>query len=169
MKQASLLILSVFFFLFCSQLTSPVAEPIVLRKLPHDRRAFTQGLLLHDKILYESSGLFGKSSLRSLSEKNGELLAQRRLPEKYFGEGLALLDNNLYQLTWKSGIVRIYSLPQMDFAGSLSYPGEGWGLAVVGDNFVMSNGGPALHVMTKKFRLVKKIPVRHRDKSVKFW
>ncbi len=167
MKQTAFISLIALFLLSCTQTGNSSEKPIILRQMPHDRQAFTQGLLLHDNILYESTGRFGKSSLRSLSVQNGVILSLKRLPGKYFGEGLAILNNNLYQLTWKSGIARVYTLPQMDLTESLSYSGEGWGLTAAGNNLVMSKGSDALYVMTKEFKLIKKITVRFENSTIK--
>lgn len=150
----------------CAPKSYLVVKPVVLRQIPHDRGAFTQGLLLNGSILYESTGLVGKSTLRALSAQNGEMISQKRLPKEYFGEGLALLNDNLYQLTLKSGAVRVYALPQMDFLKTVSHPGEGWGLTTVGDNFVMSNGTNILSVMTKEFELIRKIAIRYQNKDI---
>ena len=75
----------------------------VVRTYPHDANAFTQGLLWHDGALYESTGQYGKSSLRRVRLEDGKVLADRLLERKLFGEGLALVDDRLIQLTWRSG------------------------------------------------------------------
>ena len=166
MKSIFVLLLYGLIVVPCSPASCLTVKPIILRQISHDRFAFTQGLVLHGNILYESTGLFGKSAIRSLSDKNGKLLMQKQLPEKYFGEGLALLHDKLYQLTWKSGVARVYLLPRMDFVKTLSYPGEGWGITTVGNNFVMSNGTNMLYVLTEAFKLIEKISVHYENNII---
>ena len=86
------------------------ASVTVLRVLPHDPRAFTQGLLFHDGLLYESTGKYGRSGIRIIDPATGKILKDKRISPQYFGEGLALSDGRLYQLTWKSGVCFVYDL-----------------------------------------------------------
>ena len=85
-------------------------EPQVLGSYPHDTDAFTQGLLLHNDLFYESTGLRGRSSLRKVEPETGEVLEQISVPEQYFAEGLALVDDRLIQLTWEAGEAFVYNL-----------------------------------------------------------
>lgn len=151
----------------CSQTGCPVVKPIILRQISHDQRAFTQGLLLHDHKLYESTGGFGQSTIRSLSTENGETRLKKKLPKSFFGEGITHLDGKIYQLTWKSGIVMVYSLPLLNLEKTLSISGQGWGLTTIGRNFVMSNGSSMLHIMAQDFKLVDEMVVRYKSKTIK--
>jgi glutaminyl-peptide cyclotransferase len=116
----------------------------VLQKYPHDEDAFTQGLLWHDGAIYESTGRYGQSSLRRVRLEDGRVLAQRALDDSLFGEGLALVDDRLVQLTWRSGIALVSDLATFEPEDSLRYPGEGWGLCFDGEALVMSDGSSLL-------------------------
>lgn len=116
----------------------------VLTVIPHDREAFTQGLVWHDGTLYESTGLYGRSSLREVDRFTGEVRRERRLDPSLFGEGLARVGDRLIQLTWQQGIALVYDLPTFDRVGEHSYTGEGWGLCFDGEQLVMTDGSSDL-------------------------
>lgn len=142
------------------------ATPTILRTFAHDPRAFTQGLLFHNGLLYESTGLYGQSSLRSIDPANGTVLKNVPVPD-VFAEGLALIDSTLIQLTWKEKAALKYSLSDFKMIGSFSYDGEGWGLTCDGKNLIMSDGSDTLFVRSKSFALLKKIPVTLNGKPLK--
>jgi glutamine cyclotransferase len=123
---------------------TPVYGYRVLAAYPHDRGAFTQGLVYHQGALYESTGLWGASSLRKVALETGNLLQMRSLPDRYFGEGLTLFRDRLYQLTWKSQTGFIYDRATFQLLGTFRYPTEGWGLTHNGREFIMSDGTPTL-------------------------
>jgi glutamine cyclotransferase len=132
--------------------------PTIIRTIPHDPHAFTQGLLFHDGYLYESTGLYGQSSLRRVDPASGNVL--KNLPvADVFAEGLALVDSTLVQLTWKEKAALQYSLSDFKMIGAFSYDGEGWGLTFDGKSFIMSNGSDTLFRRSTAFALQKKIPV----------
>lgn len=116
----------------------------IVRELPHDERAFTQGLLLQGGILYESTGLVGRSSLRAVDPTSGEVIRQRDIPAPYFAEGLALVGNELLQLTYRAGKLFRWDLETFEPTGEQDYAGEGWGLCFDGDAVWMSNGSAVL-------------------------
>lgn len=125
------------------------AEPAQLRAevlatYPHDPEAFTQGLLLHDGTLYESTGLYGHSSLRQVELATGKVLRRVDLPAELFGEGLALADNRLVQLTWREGVALTYDLASLAKSGQFTFSGEGWGLCFDGTQFIQSDGSHRL-------------------------
>lgn len=115
---------------------------------PHDPRAFTQGLLWHDGALYESTGLYGSSSLRRVDLESGEVRAVRYLPDDRFAEGLARVGDELIQLTWRAQ--EAYRWPLDGFErgeparATHRYAGEGWGLCFDGERLVMSDGSARL-------------------------
>lgn len=126
---------------------SPKVEQLavrVIRKYPHATDAFTQGLIWHDGFLYESTGQYGKSELRKVRLEDGRVLARRKLDSGVFGEGLALVDQRLIQLTWRSGIAFVSELATLQERETLRYAGEGWGLCYDGTSLVMSNGSSTL-------------------------
>jgi glutamine cyclotransferase len=117
---------------------------VVLESYPHDAEAFTQGLLLHDGALYESTGHYGRSSLRQIELATGRLLRSVELPRALFGEGLALANGKLVQLTWREGVAPIYDLAAFTRTGQFTYSGEGWGVCFDGTQFVQSDGSHRL-------------------------
>ncbi len=166
---AFLLIAAVFASLVACDLLykrSITVKPVVLRTIPHDRGAFTQGFLFQDGRLYESIGLWGASSLRCVRPSDGAVLFSRSLPDTLFGEGLALFQDKLVQLTWKSGKAIVYSRAGMEQIGTFAYNGEGWGLTTCGSRYVMSNGSDTLYFRDKNFALVGKLPVRLRGRPL---
>jgi glutamine cyclotransferase len=153
------------FVVSCAQDKNPSVKPTIIKQIPHDRKAFTQGLALKEDYIYESTGLIGKSTIRVMSE-DGKLIVLKKLPGIYFGEGLTILDNEIYQLTWKARIARVYSLPHIELVRSISYSEIGWGLTTVDNKLVMSNGSSSLHVFTKDFKQIDIIEVRYKDKRI---
>lgn len=119
-----------------------VAERVAV--LPHDPAAFTQGLLFYKGVFYESTGLYGQSSLRRVDPATGRVLTQRALAAKYFGEGLALVGDRLYQLTWREGRVLAADLPNLRPAGEMPLPIEGWGACALDGMLVVSDGSDRL-------------------------
>lgn len=117
----------------------------VMASYPHDRRAFTQGLLWHDGFLYESTGLYGRSSLRRVDVASGAVLRQIDLPKDVFAEGLARIGDRLIQLTWKEKIAPVYDVSTFEKLATFSYETEGWGLCFDGVSLVMSDGSHRLY------------------------
>ncbi len=116
----------------------------VLATYPHDRRAFTQGLVWHHGVLYESTGQYGASSVRRVAPRTGEVRALWQLDAGLFGEGLALVDDRLIQLTWQAGMAWVYDLATLQPLEVMTYGGEGWGLAWDGERLVTSDGSSRL-------------------------
>ena len=112
----------------------------VVRTYPHDPRAFTQGLIILDGALIESTGLQGQSSLRRVELETGKVLRQVPVPAQYFAEGLALLNGKLFQLTWQNGKGFVYDLATFNLEMEFTYAGEGWGLTTDGKLLIQSDG-----------------------------
>lgn len=112
----------------------------VVHTFPHDPGAFTQGLLYHQGHLYESTGGWGTSSIRRIELDTGKVLHKRDLPRNFFGEGLALWEDRLIQLTWRSGTGFVYDLQTFEQLGTFHYPGQGWGLTEDEHGLIMSDG-----------------------------
>ncbi|MCS6846303.1 MAG: glutaminyl-peptide cyclotransferase [Anaerolineae bacterium] len=119
----------------------------VVNAYPHDPGAFTQGLVYADGVLYESTGLYGRSSLRRVALETGEVLQQRDLPAEYFGEGLALFDGRLIQLTWQNNTGFVYEAASFELQRTWAYPTEGWGLTHDGTHLIMSDGSATLRFL----------------------
>ncbi|MFN8422649.1 MAG: glutaminyl-peptide cyclotransferase [Anaerolineae bacterium] len=118
--------------------------PTVLEAYPHDPEAFTQGLLLDDGKLYESTGLEGRSTLREVDPATGKVLRRHDLPADVFAEGLALVDDRLVQLSWQEQRAFVYDERTFTSDPEFAYAGEGWGLCYDGRRLVMSNGSDRL-------------------------
>jgi glutamine cyclotransferase len=144
----------------------PVYGYRIVNAYPHDPGAFTQGLIYHNGFLYEGTGLHGRSSLRKVALETGKVLKRRNLPEKYFGEGIAICGNRLIQLTYQSKIGFIYDL-DLRPVGSFSYPFEGWGLTCDGKHLVLSDGTATLRRLDARiFKIVKQITVTDQGRPV---
>lgn len=107
---------------------------------PHDRRAYTQGLVFLDGILWESTGQYGSSSLRKVELKTGKVIKQIAVPPKYFAEGMTVFQNKVFQLTWQEQKGFIYDPETFQKQGEFDYSGEGWGLTHDGQSLIMSDG-----------------------------
>ena len=149
--------------------SAELPEQIVLRHmaiLPHDQHSYTQGLLWHDGYLYESAGQYGESSLRRVEPKTGNITARVDLPRQFFAEGLALVDDSLFQLTWREGVCFVYDKKTFQLTGRFSYTGEGWGLTYDGKQLIMSNGTNVLQFLDPKtFRPQRRVDVFDRQKA----
>ena len=137
------------------------AEVVAVR--PHDPKAFTQGLVLHDGTLYESTGLYGQSSIRALEPATGHLLRIELLPSGLFGEGLAFGGDRLVQLTWREGVALERDPETLAERSRRRYAGEGWGLAHDGRRFIMTDGSAQLFFRdTNTFDLLSTVTVTRR-------
>ena len=116
----------------------------VVRELPHDTSAYTQGLLWWEGSLYESTGRYGESTLRRLDPATGAVEQRVAVPPAFFGEGLARIGGRLIMLTWMAERAIVYDLRTFDTVRTFRYAGEGWGLCHDGDRLVMSNGSDTL-------------------------
>jgi glutaminyl-peptide cyclotransferase len=112
----------------------------VLASYPHDPGAFTQGLVYDRGVLYESTGLAGKSTLRRVDLETGRVVDSVPLAPALFGEGLARVPGQLIQLTWTNRVALLYDEQTLRLQRSLPYEGEGWGLCYDGASLVMSDG-----------------------------
>jgi len=126
---------------------APVYDYHVVRSYPHDRHAFTQGLLYLDGELYESTGLNGASSVRRVELASGRALQRHDLDGKYFGEGLAAWGPNLILLTLRSNLGFVYDRASLRPRQTFGYAGEGWGLTHDGTRLIMSDGTPVLRFL----------------------
>lgn len=124
---------------------APLYTYQVIHAYPHDRMAFTQGLVFQDGILYESTGLYGSSTLRQVNLETGEVLRRYALPEQYFGEGIAIIGAQLFQLTWQSKVGFVYKKDTFESTRQFTYTTEGWGLTYDGVRLIMSDGTATLH------------------------
>jgi glutaminyl-peptide cyclotransferase len=145
----------------------PVVTPRIITTLPHDSSAFTQGLFYDNGKLYESDGLYGKSSLSILDAHSGALLKRVWLDSQVFAEGCAMAGPQLVQITWREQTAFTWSLADLSPGQPLVYSGEGWGLTSDGERWYMSDGSDTIVVRNRSFTIVSKIPVTERGSPVK--
>jgi glutamine cyclotransferase len=123
----------------------PVFTYTVVHTYPHDSGAYTQGLVYLDGGLYEGTGLNGQSSLRRVDLETGEVLQQHDLAPEYFGEGVAVLGDRIFQLTWQSQLGFVYDRESFAPLRTFEYSTEGWGLTHDGSRLIMSDGTATLY------------------------
>ena len=132
----------------------------IVATYPHDPQAFTQGLIFHEGFLYESTGLYGESSLRKIDLRTGKVLFKKKIDEIYFAEGLTLFNNLLIQLTWKSHLGFLYEIDTFEQIGSFEFPYEGWGITHDNQNLIISDGSDTLRFLDpKNFLVIREIQV----------
>jgi len=119
----------------------------IINEYPHDSNAFTQGLFFHNGYLYEGTGRYGASSIRRVDLQTGEVLQNHALDSRYFGEGITLFGDTLYQLTWTSRTGFIYDKESFDQLGTFNYPTQGWGLTNDNSRLIMSDGSATLYFL----------------------
>ncbi|PKN68342.1 MAG: glutamine cyclotransferase [Deltaproteobacteria bacterium HGW-Deltaproteobacteria-10] len=143
---------------------APISNITIINIFPHDSKSFTQGLVYHQGYLYESTGLNGKSVLKKMEIKSGRVINRINLSEQYFGEGMAILNDKIYQLTWLNQTCLVYDLLSFRETGKLFYSGEGWGLTTDGEFLIMSNGtSDIIYLNPQTFKEVHKIYVKDGD------
>lgn len=120
---------------------------VIVHVYPHDPGAFTQGLVIDEGALYEGTGLIGQSSLRLVNLETGTVLRQHNLPDTEFGEGITVLGNKIYQLTWTSKRGYVYDKNTFEVLREFSYETEGWGLTQDGERLIMSDGTARLYFL----------------------
>jgi len=137
------------------------------RRWPHDSLAYTQGLVVRDGVLLESTGLEGHSDLRTVDRATGRMLQRALLPDSEFGEGIAAIGDRVYQLTWQSGRGRVHDARTLAVVDSFSYDGEGWGLATDDTLLYLSDGTSRVRVIDpNSFHVVRRIRVTEAGQGV---
>lgn len=127
--------------------STPLYTCRIVNTYPHDSQAFTQGLVFDNGILYESTGLLGRSSVRKVDLKTGAVLQIHRLPAQLFGEGITVFGERLIQLTWQTGVGLVYDKRSFRLLEEFRYQGEGWGLTHDGKRLIMSDGTATLRFL----------------------
>jgi glutamine cyclotransferase len=138
----------------------PVEQARVIRTYPHDTAAFTEGLLIRDGWLYESTGYEGRSFIRKKELATGHTVQSIAIPPNLFGEGIVDWGNTLYSFVWHGGRGFKWTLPGLKAAGNWSYSGEGWAMTQDGRNIIMSDGTPVLRFLEPgTMRVVRRLQV----------
>jgi glutaminyl-peptide cyclotransferase len=139
----------------------------VIKAYPHDVAAFTQGLVFHQGVLYESTGLNGSSSLRRVELETGKVLKKIEVPARFFAEGLALFNGRLYQLTWQTQLGFVYDIDSFKKLHEFSYAGEGWGLTRDSNSLIMSDGSSRIRFIDPEtFEVRRLITVQDDGRDV---
>jgi|SRR5690606_2265584 len=134
---------------------------------PHDPQAFTQGLAFHDGALYEGTGQYGASSIRRIVLPSGDVEQMQPLSQLYFGEGITILGDKLYQLTWVNQVGFVYDVDTFERVGTFRYSGEGWGLTTDGKRLIMSNGSERIAFLDpESYEVVRSIRVRSEGRPI---
>ena len=132
----------------------------VVRRTPHDPEAFLQGLVWYDGGFFESTGRYGRSTLRRVEWPTGRVLRRVDLPPDVFGEGLARVGRRLVQLTWRSGRGFVYDVETFTLLREFRYEGEGWGLTYDGASLILSDGTNVLtYLDPERFTPTRKLAV----------
>ncbi len=152
--------------------TQPARTPTysveIVNTFPHDRGAFTEGLFFHQGRLFESTGEVGTSNIREVELATGRVLRKLDIGDPYFGEGTIIVDDKLYQLTWKNGKAFIYDWKTFAPKGEFTYEGEGWALTTDGKSLIMSNGSSVIAWRDPKtFKIEKTLEVNEHGTPVK--
>lgn len=147
----------------------PVYNYEIITTYPHDPHAFTEGLVFADGLLIEGTGLFGRSTIRKVNLETGEIIAQQNLSDEYFGEGVTVSGDTIYQLTERGGFGFSYNLKTLKPEGRFPYPSTGWGLTTDGRYLIMSDGSSRLSYLDPEtFSLVRQIEVHAGGSPVRF-
>lgn len=145
------IVAAVFLITSCSSKKEPSATDEIGFKLvkafPHDVTAFTQGLVVENGQLYESTGQYGSSWISEVNIVTGEQTKRVNLDNQYFGEGITILNKKVYQLTWKTKVGFVYALPSFEKVTEFSYDHEGWGITHNNVHLIISDGTNRLHFL----------------------
>ncbi len=180
MKQTIVFLLSLLFFSFIScnnsdsgnadqpQSSVPVSTPGIVSTMPHDTSRFTEGLEFFDSLLIESTGNRGKSKLVLYHPSTGEIVKEVKLEDKYFGEGVTVFNDTIYQLTYQQKTVLLYDAKTFKRIKELPFEvGEGWGLTNDGKNLIASTGSSNLYFFEPgTFKLLKTLNVTENGSPV---
>ncbi len=138
----------------------PVYTYSTVATYPHDPEAFTQGLAFSGGYLYEGTGITGRSSLRQVELETGRVVKGLHLPTDLYGEGITILGDRVFQLTWQSHRGFVYDLESFALLEEFSYAGEGWGITHNGSALIMSDGSANLYFLDPEtFSLIRQIEV----------
>ena len=135
------------FVFSCNLDVIPVYSYNIVNTYPHDRDAFTEGLVFEDGFLFEGTGLLGHSTLRRVELETGDILQILELSAEFFGEGITIYGDKIIQLTWQSNIGFVYDKDSFELLQEFNYSTEGWGITHDGTRLIMSDGTSTLHFL----------------------
>ena len=159
-----------YFFTFFLIVTESMAELVVekralskaniIKKFKHDPSAFTQGLVYQNDHFFESTGGWGSSEIRKINKHTGKVINFNKLQSKYFGEGITIYDNKIFQVTWKSNKGFVYDINNFKLLDDFNIYGQGWGLTNDGQSLILSDGSEKIYYLNpKNFEIEKTISV----------
>lgn len=164
------LLLLVLFLASCSARGDiTIYDYTVVNSYPHNTRFFTQGLLVHQGHLYEGTGRYGESALMQLRLADGAVLKRKELGNRYFGEGIAVAGDRIFQLTWRENMVFEHDLETFAGVNSHYLPTEGWGLTWDGEQLILSDGSDRLFFYDPDgFQPVRSVAVTIQGRPVRY-
>jgi glutamine cyclotransferase len=170
---AAATVLAVGLIIFIASNDTPVNAPPrlytyqIINTYPHDELAFTEGLVFDNGALYESTGLYGESTLRRVDLETGHILQLYTLPDQFFGEGITIFENRIVQLTWQSHRGFVSDKNSFDLIQEFNYTTEGWGITNDGDRLIMSDGTATLYFLNpENFEVIGHIEITDNGHSV---
>lgn len=141
----------------------------ILATYPHDPTCYTQGLVISEGIFYESCGLYGQSSLRKVDPASGAVQAETDLEPNYFAEGMVLLGDKIYQVTWQENTGFIYDAASLERLGTFHYQTQGWGLTTDGSSLILSDGTNTLYWLDPgTMQVVRQVNVSYEGQPVEY-
>ncbi len=139
----------------------------VINTYPHDRTAFTQGLVFEDDVLYEGTGQYEHSTLRRVELETGDILQIRELADEFFGEGITIYGDEVIQITWRNNVGFVYNKSSFELIQQFSYPTEGWGITHDGTRLIMSDGTSTLRFLDPQtFEEIGQVQVFDNDTPI---
>jgi glutamine cyclotransferase len=140
----------------------------IINSYPHDRNAFTQGLVYEDGVVYEGTGRNGYSELRKVELETGKVLQKYELSEEFFGEGITIYEDKIIQLTYISNVGFVYKKDTFELLREFNYSTPGWGITSDGKQLIMSDGTQKLYFLdTETFQQIRQIEVY--DQGISVW
>ncbi|MDA3954186.1 MAG: glutaminyl-peptide cyclotransferase [Bacteroidales bacterium] len=136
---------------FKSDIKPELYECKIVNTYSHDKRAYTQGLIYENGIMYEGTGQYGESVLRKVNFKSGEIIAELSLESKYFGEGITIFKDKIIQLTLRSNKGFVYDKKSFKLISTLGYSTQGWGITTDGKKLIMSDGTQTIHFLDPEY------------------
>ncbi len=161
------ILIIVLFAVFAASVSAqdlPVYTYEIVKTYTHDAKAFTQGLVFYKGFLYEGTGKEGDSQIRKIELETGKVLKKKSLSDKYFGEGITIFNDKIYQLTWREKTAFVYDLDGFISLEEIKYQGSGWGLTNDGKNLIVSDGTNVLKfVNPKNFAVERTVSVTREN------
>lgn len=168
MKAAKYLLFVLLAAVSCGSVKVREYKVHVVKEYPHDVTSYTQGLFFHEGTLYETTGQYGESTLRTVDLQTGEAISRQDFSRKYFAEGSVILGDDLYILTWENKLAFKYNADSLTYKATLAYPREGWGLTTDGKQLIASDGSSFLYFMDADLNVLRRQRVTLDGKSVRY-